>query len=179
MLGVRIAINAWVNILNLFRMLQITVSTIKYLVELRGWNGIALQAVHSRDAKIYIDDPSPWILGLVTEARYSHTRKSAAHWRAIHSQTAARLWTGAPCSRACSPLTAPPPRILKAATHNWERQRCSDARLKGGVVASQPRLSTFQHHPLLFQAARWPSRPPPITTRATRSPVDTRICLVI
>ncbi|KAH9004017.1 hypothetical protein EDB86DRAFT_2886260 [Lactarius hatsudake] len=52
-------------------MLGIAVSTIKYLVELRGWNGVALQAVHSRDAKIYIDDPGPWILGLATEARYS------------------------------------------------------------------------------------------------------------
>jgi hypothetical protein len=52
-------------------MLQIAVSTIKYLVELRGWNGVALQAVHSRDAKIYIDDPGPWILGLATETRYS------------------------------------------------------------------------------------------------------------
>ncbi|KAI0047828.1 hypothetical protein FA95DRAFT_1540779 [Auriscalpium vulgare] len=51
-------------------MLGIAVSTIKYLVELRGWNGIALQAVHSRDAKIYIDDPGPWIMGLATEARY-------------------------------------------------------------------------------------------------------------
>jgi EEF1A N-terminal glycine/lysine methyltransferase len=51
--------------------LQIAVSTIKYLVELRGWNGIALQAVHARDAKIYIDDPGPWMLGLATEARYS------------------------------------------------------------------------------------------------------------
>jgi len=40
-------------------------------VELRGWNGIALPAVHSRDAKIYIDDPGPWIMGLATEARYS------------------------------------------------------------------------------------------------------------
>ena len=50
---------------------QIAVSTIKYLVELRGWNGIALPAVHSRDAKIYIDDPGPWIMGLATEARYS------------------------------------------------------------------------------------------------------------
>jgi len=50
---------------------QIAVSTIKYLVELRGWNGIALPAVHSRDAKIYMDDPGPWIMGLATEARYS------------------------------------------------------------------------------------------------------------
>ncbi|ESK88877.1 denn (aex-3) domain protein [Moniliophthora roreri MCA 2997] len=52
-------------------MLGIAVSTIKYLVELRGWNGIALPAVHSRDAKIYIDDPGPWIMALGTEARYS------------------------------------------------------------------------------------------------------------
>ncbi|KAF9015158.1 hypothetical protein BDQ17DRAFT_1418269 [Cyathus striatus] len=52
-------------------MLGIAVATIKYLVELRGWNGIALPAVHSRDAKIYIDDPGPWIMGLATEARYS------------------------------------------------------------------------------------------------------------
>ncbi|KAK7058963.1 hypothetical protein VNI00_001587 [Paramarasmius palmivorus] len=52
-------------------MLGIAVSTIKYLVELRGWNGIALPAVHSRDAKIYIEDPGPWIMGLATEIRYS------------------------------------------------------------------------------------------------------------
>ena len=44
---------------------------IKYLVELCGWNGVALQAVHSCDAKIYVDDPGPWILGLATEALYS------------------------------------------------------------------------------------------------------------
>lgn len=52
-------------------MLGIAVGTIKYLAELRGWNGIALSAVHSRDAKIYVDDPGPWIMGLATEARYS------------------------------------------------------------------------------------------------------------
>ncbi|KAF9453813.1 hypothetical protein P691DRAFT_755175 [Macrolepiota fuliginosa MF-IS2] len=51
--------------------LGIAVNTIRYLVELRGWDGIALPAVHSRDAKIYIDDPGPWIIGLATEARYS------------------------------------------------------------------------------------------------------------
>lgn len=45
--------------------------TIKYLVELRGWSGIALASVHSRDAKIYIDDPGPWIMGLATEMRYA------------------------------------------------------------------------------------------------------------
>ncbi|EIW86716.1 hypothetical protein CONPUDRAFT_46402 [Coniophora puteana RWD-64-598 SS2] len=52
-------------------LLGVAVSTLKYLVELRGWSGIALPAVHSRDAKIYIEDPGPWILGLATEARYA------------------------------------------------------------------------------------------------------------
>ncbi|KAI1797896.1 DENN domain-containing protein [Ganoderma leucocontextum] len=52
-------------------MLGIAVLTIKYLVELRGWSGVALAAVHSRDARIYIDDPGPWIIGLATEARYA------------------------------------------------------------------------------------------------------------
>lgn len=45
--------------------------TIKYIVELRGWNGIALPAVHARDAKIYVDDPGPYIIGFPTEARYA------------------------------------------------------------------------------------------------------------
>lgn len=36
-------------------MLGIAVSTIKYLVELRGWNGVALPMIHSRDARIYIE----------------------------------------------------------------------------------------------------------------------------
>ena len=45
--------------------------TIKYIVELRGWNGIALPAVHARDARIYVDDPGPYIIGFPTEARYA------------------------------------------------------------------------------------------------------------
>jgi hypothetical protein len=51
------------------------VATIKYLVKFLGWNGIALQAVHSCDAKIYIDDPGPWIWGLATRgpAQYAGT----------------------------------------------------------------------------------------------------------
>ncbi|KIJ26929.1 hypothetical protein M422DRAFT_191607 [Sphaerobolus stellatus SS14] len=52
------------------QMLGIAVSTIKYLVELRGWNGVALPMVHTRDAKIYLEDPGPWIIGLGTEARH-------------------------------------------------------------------------------------------------------------
>ncbi|KDN50242.1 hypothetical protein RSAG8_01578, partial [Rhizoctonia solani AG-8 WAC10335] len=61
-------------------MLGIAVSTIRYLVEMRGWSGIALPIVHAppkhvpivhaRDAKIYLEDPGPWLMGLSTEARY-------------------------------------------------------------------------------------------------------------
>jgi EEF1A N-terminal glycine/lysine methyltransferase len=52
-------------------MLGIAVSTIRYLLELRGWSGLALPAVHCRDARIYIEDPGPWLLGMATEARYA------------------------------------------------------------------------------------------------------------
>ncbi|KAG8691546.1 hypothetical protein FRC11_001536 [Ceratobasidium sp. 423] len=51
-------------------MLGIAVSTIRYLVEMRGWNGISLPIVHARDARIYLEDPGPWLMGLSTEARY-------------------------------------------------------------------------------------------------------------
>ena len=51
--------------------MQIAVATVKYLVELRGWNGIALPAVHARDARIYIEDPGPWIIGMASEMRYA------------------------------------------------------------------------------------------------------------
>ncbi|CAE6471266.1 unnamed protein product, partial [Rhizoctonia solani] len=51
-------------------MLGIAVSTIRYLVEMRGWSGIALPIVHARDARIYLEDPGPWLMGLSTEARY-------------------------------------------------------------------------------------------------------------
>ncbi|KIO33535.1 hypothetical protein M407DRAFT_3872 [Tulasnella calospora MUT 4182] len=49
---------------------NIAVSTLKYLVELRGWNGIAHHNVHARDAKIYLEDPGPWIIAMSTESRY-------------------------------------------------------------------------------------------------------------
>lgn len=72
-------------------MLGVAVLTVKYLLELRGWSGIACPIVHCRDARIYVDvrlilifcdadnspqfqDPGPWIIGLPTEARYTvHT----------------------------------------------------------------------------------------------------------
>ncbi|KAJ8582858.1 hypothetical protein M405DRAFT_937549 [Rhizopogon salebrosus TDB-379] len=44
-------------------MLGIAVCTIKYLVALCDWSGISLHVVHACDAKIYIDDLGPWILG--------------------------------------------------------------------------------------------------------------------
>ncbi|EJD47768.1 hypothetical protein AURDEDRAFT_113372 [Auricularia subglabra TFB-10046 SS5] len=52
-------------------MLGVAVLTVRYLLELRGWNGIACPIVHCRDARIYVDDPGPWIIGLPTEARYT------------------------------------------------------------------------------------------------------------
>ncbi|KAG8969069.1 hypothetical protein FRC05_001222 [Tulasnella sp. 425] len=51
-------------------MLGLAVSTLKYLCELRGWNGVAHHNVHSRDAKIYLEDPGPWIIAMSTESRY-------------------------------------------------------------------------------------------------------------
>ncbi|KAF8324720.1 AEX-3 domain-containing protein [Cantharellus anzutake] len=54
-------------------MLGIAVCTIKYLCELRGWNGVSMPTVHARDAKIYLEDPGPWIIGMPTETRYITT----------------------------------------------------------------------------------------------------------
>ncbi|KZO98294.1 hypothetical protein CALVIDRAFT_478877 [Calocera viscosa TUFC12733] len=51
-------------------MLGIAVHTIKYILELRGWSGIAHPAVHARDAKIYLEDPGPWLIGLHTDCRF-------------------------------------------------------------------------------------------------------------
>ncbi|KAH7104405.1 AEX-3 domain-containing protein [Auriculariales sp. MPI-PUGE-AT-0066] len=52
-------------------MLGVAVLTVKYLLELRGWSGIACPVVHCRDARIYVDDPGPWLIGLPTEARHT------------------------------------------------------------------------------------------------------------
>jgi hypothetical protein len=87
---------------------------------------------------------------LAHPTRVSYTRRSAAHWWAIprrrqHGRGPARYIRGCvPHRRHHHPC------ILKAATHNWERQRRSDAWLKVGIAASQPRLSTFQHYPIPF-----------------------------
>jgi nicotinamide N-methyltransferase len=52
-------------------MIGIAVSTIRYLLELRGWSGLALPAVHCRDARIFVEDPGPWLIGMAAEARYT------------------------------------------------------------------------------------------------------------
>ncbi|WVQ79913.1 hypothetical protein IAT38_002014 [Cryptococcus sp. DSM 104549] len=51
-------------------MLNIAVSTLRYLVELRGWDGIALPMIHARDTTFIIEDPGPYIIGMSTECRY-------------------------------------------------------------------------------------------------------------
>ncbi|WVN89327.1 uncharacterized protein L203_104549 [Cryptococcus depauperatus CBS 7841] len=51
-------------------MLNIAVSSLKYLVELRGWSGITVPIIHARDATFLIEDPGPYIIGMSTECRY-------------------------------------------------------------------------------------------------------------
>ncbi len=43
-------------------MLGSAVETLKYIVELRGWDGIALQNIHIRDVTFMIEDPGPYII---------------------------------------------------------------------------------------------------------------------
>ncbi|WWC86768.1 uncharacterized protein L201_001647 [Kwoniella dendrophila CBS 6074] len=51
-------------------MLNVAVSTLKYVVELRGWDGICMPVIHARDATFIIEDPGPYIIGMPTECRY-------------------------------------------------------------------------------------------------------------
>lgn len=51
-------------------MLGTAVDTLKYIVELRGWDGIALPSIHTRDTTFIVEDPGPYIIGIATEARY-------------------------------------------------------------------------------------------------------------
>ncbi|KAL1406980.1 hypothetical protein Q8F55_006393 [Vanrija albida] len=51
-------------------MLGTAVDTLKYIVELRGWDGIALPNIHTRDTTFIVEDPGPYIIGIATEARY-------------------------------------------------------------------------------------------------------------
>ncbi|WVW78297.1 hypothetical protein I302_100251 [Kwoniella bestiolae CBS 10118] len=51
-------------------MLNVAVSTLKYIVELRGWDGIIMPMIHARDTTFVIEDPGPYIIGMPTECRY-------------------------------------------------------------------------------------------------------------
>ncbi|OCF58670.1 hypothetical protein L486_03160 [Kwoniella mangroviensis CBS 10435] len=51
-------------------MLNVAVSTLKYIVELRGWDGITMPMIHARDTTFVIEDPGPYIIGMPTECRY-------------------------------------------------------------------------------------------------------------
>ncbi|WWD07517.1 hypothetical protein V865_005618 [Kwoniella europaea PYCC6329] len=48
-------------------MLNVAVSTLKYIVELRGWDGITMPMIHARDTTFVIEDPGPYIIGMPTE----------------------------------------------------------------------------------------------------------------
>lgn len=43
-------------------MIGSAVETLRYIVELRGWKGIALQNIHIRDVTFMIEDPGPYII---------------------------------------------------------------------------------------------------------------------
>lgn len=50
-------------------LLGLAVESVKYLVELRGWQGVANQNCHARDVKIYLEDPGTWIIAISTELK--------------------------------------------------------------------------------------------------------------
>lgn len=50
-------------------LMGMAVETIKYLVELCGWKGVAHQNCHARDVRIYLEDPGSWLIAINTELR--------------------------------------------------------------------------------------------------------------
>ncbi|KAE8269912.1 hypothetical protein A4X09_0g2437 [Tilletia walkeri] len=50
-------------------LLGLAVETIRYMIELRGWHGVAHQNCHARDVKIYLEDPGSWLIGINTELK--------------------------------------------------------------------------------------------------------------
>ncbi|KAH9470546.1 hypothetical protein Pst134EA_007795 [Puccinia striiformis f. sp. tritici] len=50
--------------------LNIAVESFKLLLELRGWTGLCQSIIHSRDFKIYLEDPGPFILGANSQLRH-------------------------------------------------------------------------------------------------------------
>lgn len=50
--------------------LNIAVESLKLLLELRGWVGLSQSIVHTRDFKIYLEDPGPFILGVNSQLKH-------------------------------------------------------------------------------------------------------------
>lgn len=50
-------------------LMGMAVETVKYLVELCGWKGVAHQNCHARDVRIYLEDPGSWLIAINTELR--------------------------------------------------------------------------------------------------------------
>lgn len=51
-------------------LLGVAVMTLRYICELRGWEGMAHPIVHARDVQLLLEDSGPWIIGLDSEAKY-------------------------------------------------------------------------------------------------------------
>ncbi|WVR04747.1 hypothetical protein IAU60_001758 [Kwoniella sp. DSM 27419] len=50
-------------------MLNVAVNTLKYIVDLAGWDGIIVPMLHARDATFLTEDPGPYIVGVSTETK--------------------------------------------------------------------------------------------------------------
>lgn len=50
-------------------LMGMAVEATKYLVEQRGWRGVAHQNCHARDVRIYLEDPGSWIIAIGSELR--------------------------------------------------------------------------------------------------------------
>ncbi|GAC97631.1 hypothetical protein PHSY_005217 [Pseudozyma hubeiensis SY62] len=50
-------------------LMGMAVETVKYLIELCGWKGVAHQNCHARDVRIYLEDPGSWLIAINTELR--------------------------------------------------------------------------------------------------------------
>ncbi|KAK4701078.1 hypothetical protein P7C70_g5159, partial [Phenoliferia sp. Uapishka_3] len=51
-------------------MLGIATSVFKHILEQRGWRGPVHSIVHSRDLRIYVEDPGPWLLAIPSQSRF-------------------------------------------------------------------------------------------------------------
>ncbi|GAA5834372.1 hypothetical protein JCM9279_004298 [Rhodotorula babjevae] len=46
-------------------MLSLATMTYQKILDMRGWKGLAFPTVHARDVKLFLEDPGPWLLGLL------------------------------------------------------------------------------------------------------------------